>query len=430
VGSNQLTRLPTTIGDLTRLRWLRVNGNRLAELPDTIGNLVNLSELDANDNQLTQLPRGLANLLGHDLKLSVEQNPMADPLPELIRRGQGELVAYLRSLEDAVTQYEAKVLLVGEGTVGKSSLVAALKGERFIDGRPTTHGIEISAVPFRHPQLDLDMTLRMWDFCGQEVYRVSHQFFFSKRALYLMVWHSRQGQEQDDVEGWLRRIRLRVGDEATVLIVATHAAERRPDLDYSRLDEHFAGILAGHFAVDSRTSEGIAKLQQAIAESASRLPQMGQRISTRWIAARAAILNRGADRPQISYREFTDICAQYDVTGDQASTLAKLMHDLGMVVYYDEDESLKDIVVVNPDWLTKAISYVLDDRATEAAGGILDHRRLTAIWQDREEGYPTEYHPYFLRLMEKFDVSYRLDGVQQSLVAQLVPHQRKYSEIP
>jgi internalin A len=268
------------------------------------------------------------------------------------------------------------------------------------------------------------MTLRMWDFGGQEVYRVSHQFFFSKRALYLMVWHSRQGQEQDAVENWLRRIRLCVGDEAMVLVVATHAAERRPDLDYSRLDDNFPGILAGHFSIDSSTGEGIAKLQQAIAESASRLPQMGQRISTRWVAAREAVLNRGADRPQIPYREFTDICAQHDVTGDQASTLAKLMHDLGLVIYYDEDESLKDIVVVNPDWLTKAISYVLDDRVTVADGGILDHRRLTAIWQNREDGYPAEYHPYFLRLMEKFDVSYRLDGIQQSLVAQLVPHQR------
>lgn len=49
----------------------------------------------------------------------------------------------------------AKVLLVGEGNVGKSSLVAALKGERFVDGRPTTHGIQISALSFRHPQLDV-----------------------------------------------------------------------------------------------------------------------------------------------------------------------------------------------------------------------------------------------------------------------------------
>ena len=39
--------------------------------------------------------------------------------------------------------------------------------------------------------------------------------------------------------------------------------------------------------------------------------------------------------------------------------------------------------------------------------------------------YPARYHPYFLRLMEKFDVSYRLEEDEyRSLVAQLVPHDR------
>ena len=40
-------------------------------------------------------------------------------------------------------------------------------------------------------------------------------------------------------------------------------------------------------------------------------------------------------------------------------------------------------------------------------------------------GYEPRYHPYFLRLMEKFDISYRIEGDEtRSLVAQLVPLQR------
>ena len=33
------------------------------------------------------------------------------------------------------------------------------------------------------------------------------------------------------------------------------------------------------------------------------------------------------------------------------------------------------------------------------------------------------YHPYFLRLMEKFDVCYRIPDEDKSLVAQLVPYE-------
>ena len=82
--------------------------------------------------------------------------------------------------------------------------------------------------------------------------------------------------------------------------------------------------------------------------------------------------------------------------------------------------------MLNPEWLTKAIGAVLEDRPTRAASGVLSHSRLAEIWQSGSEAnYETRYHPYFLRLMEKFDVSYRLDDENgKSLVAQMVPYER------
>jgi hypothetical protein len=102
------------------------------------------------------------------------------------------------------------------------------------------------------------------------------------------------------------------------------------------------------------------------------------------------------------------------------------MHDLGQIIYYGEDEGLHDFVVLNPEWLTKAISYVLQDEQTRDNGGVLEHARLRDIWQDRpgRAGYPARDHKYFLRLMEKFDISYRLEDERRSLVAQLVPYRR------
>ena len=424
---NELSRVPECLRNLRNLASITLSYNMLTELPAWLSELTKLRYLELTENRLTRLPRQLAYLLTEGLELQLAGNPLHEPLAELGQRGPGELAVYLRSLDDAVAQYEAKLLLVGEGNVGKSSLVAALRGEPFVSGRPTTHGIEISPVKFRHPDLDLDMTLRAWDFGGQEVYRVSHQFFFSPRALYLVVWHARQGQEQDEVEGWLRRIKLRVGDNAVAIVVATHCRERLPDLDYPHLDRLFPRVLAGEFEIDSSTGDGVRELRAAISQQAAKLPQMGQQISPRWTAAREAVLALAETEPQIRYERFAEICEQHRVTGDEIGTLAKLMHDLGLIVYYDEDEGLKDIVVLNPEWLTKAISYVLDDRRTADAGGVLDHVRLKVIWQDQHGGYPAQYHPYFLRLMEKFDISYRLDGDKtQSLVPQLVPHQRPF----
>ena len=421
---NRLASVPEWLGNLTALTTLNLGYNRLAAVPESVGNLTALTTLKLGNNQLTALPLGLADLLDSGLRLRLEGNPLADPLPGLAARGAAELAAYLRSLHDAERQYEAKLLVVGEGNVGKTSLIAALRSAPFVEGRPTTHGIEVTLFTIPDPSAGRDLTVRGWDFGGQEVYRISHQFFFTPRALYAVAWNARQGQEQDEVEGWLRRIRLRVGSDARVLLVATHCAERRPELDYPHLQRAFPAMLAGAFETDSRTGLGIGALREAIGAQAARLPQMGQLWSRRWLAARQEILARGEAEPQIWYAQFAAICERHGLSEPETSTLAKLMHDLGLIVYYSDAEGLRDIVILNPEWLTKAISHVLEDEATRQAGGILDHARLWRIWGD-SAGYQSRYHSYFLRLMEKFDISYRIEGDQtRSLVAQLVPLQR------
>ena len=427
LSANELTAVPEWLGNLTALTTLNLSGNQLRSVPESLGNLTALTTLDLRGNHLTSLPVRLADLLASGLQLALEGNPLADPLAELAERGAAELAAYLRSLYDAEPQYEAKLLVVGEGNVGKTSLIAALRSAPFVEGRPTTHGIEITPLTVPHPSAGRDMTVRGWDFGGQEVYRITHQFFFTSRAVYVVAWNARQGQEQDEVEGWLRRIQLRVGRDARALLVATHCAERRPELDYPHLERAFPGMLAGAFETDSRTGLGIDRLRQAIGEEAARLPQMGQLWSPRWVAAREDILARGKTEPQIWYEQFAVTCKQHGLTGPETSTLAKLMHDLGLIIYYSDDEGLRDIVVLNPEWLTKAISYVLEDDVTRQAGGILDHAGLRRIWHDPADGYEPRYHPYFLRLMEKFDISYRIEGDEtRSLVAQLVPLQRPF----
>ena len=421
---NQLTALPPEIGQLTNLQELKLRNNEVAALPSEIALLTKLETLWLDKNQLTALPPEIADLLDAGLNPHFSDNPWAEPLSDLIGRDSRTIAVFLRSLRDGVAQYEAKVLLVGEGNVGKTSLSSALRGDAFIEGRPFTHGISIQPLILTHSDMTEDMTIRLWDFGGQEVYRITHQFFFSQRALYVVVWKPREGQEQNEVEGWLRRIRLRVGAAAQVLIVATHCAnDQCPDLDYSQLQRLFPGMLVGNFAVDNRSGRGIAELRQAIAAQSAQLPQMGKKISSRWVAARNEVLNLAESEPQVPFQEFVNLCRRHQVSVKESDTLAIYMHELGQIIYYGEDEGLQDFVVLNPEWLTTAISYVLHDDQTRLSGGVLDHARLRNIWQG-QAGYPVRYNRYFLRLMEKFDISYRLEDEQRSLVAQLVPYSR------
>jgi len=424
---NQIASLPVELGQLTNLLRLNLGSNRLTHLPPEIGRLANLREFDLPGNLVTTLPAGLAHALRRGMRVNVRGNPLQEPLPELFARSTDAVATYLESLETATEQYEAKMILIGEGNVGKTSLAAALDEAPFVRDRPTTHGIEVRSLVFPHPITGTPMTLRSWDFGGQEVYRATHPFFFSRRALYLVVWKPREGQEQNDVEGWLRRIRNRVGADARVLIVATHSDERRPELDYPHLAQLFGDMLHGRHSVDNASGNGLSTLRIAIAEQAANLPHMGQLLSSRWTAARDEVQAHAAANLHIPYAEFVAVCQRHQMTEEEAATLAGLLHDLGQIIYYGDDDGLRELVVLNPEWLTKAIGYVLEDGPTRQAQGVLDHARLRDIWRKRPDwpAYTTQFHPYFLRLMEKFDISYRLEGPgHRSLVAQLVPYER------
>jgi hypothetical protein len=109
-----------------------------------------------------------------------------------------------------------------------------------------------------------------------------------------------------------------------------------------------------------------------------------------------------------------------------------LLNRQGHIVYFEprpgetdggvDDAPLEDVVVLQPEWLAKAIGFVLEDPPTDQASGILQHKRLREIWCDRpvEPRYDLALRPFFLRLMERFDVSYRLEGGTESLVPQLI----------
>jgi GTPase SAR1 family protein len=92
-----------------------------------------------------------------------------------------------------------------------------------------------------------------WDFGGQEVYRVTHQFFFSRRSIYLLVWEPRKGVQASQVEDWLKIIRLRVGDDARAIIVSTHCktGERIARIDKPVLMRDFGSMIVGFHEVDS-----------------------------------------------------------------------------------------------------------------------------------------------------------------------------------
>ncbi|MCB0296571.1 MAG: leucine-rich repeat domain-containing protein, partial [Calditrichaeota bacterium] len=123
---------------LEHLTSLDFSGNQLTSLPDFLCKLEHLTSLDVSDNQLTSLPEFLGNL--HFVRyFSVEKNPLNQPPFEVAMHGIPALRRYYEDLKAGVVRnYEAKLILIGNGRVGKTSLSKALLGEPFDPEEPST----------------------------------------------------------------------------------------------------------------------------------------------------------------------------------------------------------------------------------------------------------------------------------------------------
>jgi GTPase SAR1 family protein len=428
--NNQLRELPPEIAKLMQLQRLDLSSTQITQLTAEIAQLIRLQVLRLSNTPLRRLPSELGwltNLTGLEL---YNCSNLLSPPPEIVARGTDAILTFLRELQyNSVVRYETKLLVVGEGGTGKSSLLRKLRNETFDTGLTTTHGIEVDSLVLPDPnRSEVLMTLNTWDFGGQEIYHATHQFFLTHRSLYLVVWNARLGEKQGRLDYWLNTIKA-LAPDAPVLLVATHIDERQPDLNYQSYKEAYPQLV-GYLSISSLTQEGLDELKTALATEAAKLPLIGQPWPRTWLAAEKALLARPDHH--VDTPSYLACCRAHGVEADVASgTLGSYLHDLGKILYFRDDDLLSNMIVLKPNWVTKAISLVLEDKATVASGGVLRHADLPRIWNEDESGgvYPRWLYPVFLRLMERFDLSYQMEAARPgesatiSLIPQLLPHE-------
>ncbi len=428
---NQLTTLPAEIGQLTQLQRLYLEGNQLTTLPAEIGQLTQLQRLFLEENQIKTLPDSIGKLEKLEILL-LGKNPLQPELAAAYEQGINAVKAYLQEQSKAeILLNEAKLVLAGEGEVGKTSLLNALQGKEFVENRPTTHGVEVDIQSFEvlHPHNNTSITLNAWDFGGQNIYRHTHQIFFTAPAIYLAVWNPRRGAESCQVEEWLKMVKHCAYDETLpeekprIIIVATHASEERLDhIDKNALLKEFGNLIEGFCHVDSKTEKNLEHLKTLIAETAAKIPQVRRSVAASF--QRVLHTLRQQSEPWITYEEFIDLCREQKVERNLAKIYAAILNELGHLIHYSTDPLLKDTIILKPEWLSKAISFILEDKQVKKQNGLVRYERLSELWNnpDREEQYPENLYPMFLKLMERFDLSYQVElPTPTYLIAQLVP---------
>lgn len=446
-GGNRLTAVPPEIGQLSSLQNLYLNANRLTTLPPEIGQLVNLRCLDLRDNQFTRLPVALRHLKGLQ-ELHLNENPLPIP-PELL--GSYRHPVDPQAILDAYFQAsrplrEAKLLLVGEGSVGKTSLVERLLWNRPPSDSGKTIGVDIhpwelqmeigssewtndqgqmTTPDNRSPITDNRLQINVWDFGGQEIYHATHQFFLTHRSLYLLVIEARKDEAANRLDYWLRHVQSFAGKDAPLILVVNKSDQGRLALDERGLMLKYPAIRA--IVHTSCTSgDGIPALRQAIETALAAMPHLNDHLPLTWFAVKEKLAALGKDT--LPYENYVELCQAEGIYHEAAQrTLARFLHDLGAALNFQDDRRLAGTHVLNPEWVTGGI-YTILTAPTLQERGLLRLPELDSILDRRR--YPPEKHPYLLDIMHKFELCVPLSAGEQYLIPGMLPKERPAFDWP
>jgi len=344
---------------LSRLTKLRLANTAVSSLPEWLLKFPELRELDLQGTPISHLPY------------------------EILNQGRNcyrDLKQWFDDLQDESPAYneEVKVMVLGNGRVGKTCIVDRLTGAGYLKGRKSTHAIQMRSYPTTmEEEASFPLTLNFWDFGGQDIYHGTHRIFMQSRALFLLVWdwegenNSTRPAEAAHADGyefqnhviphWQDYIRSFSKSSPVILV------QNKIDKDQVKTPPHEAMIenlhpVSGAVHVSAEKKKGFAGLRETIEEVLQGMPEWRLKMPAAWHRARTAVRTLAKAKTDISQEEFQALCEEAGVRKVSRPALLRYLHDSG--VLYHQKKMFHGRIILNQQWIIEAI-YALFERQPE-----------------------------------------------------------------
>ncbi|MFL5351748.1 metallophosphoesterase [Archangium sp.] len=173
-----------------------------------------------------------------------------------------------------VHEVSAKVVLVGEGRVGKSCLALRMGKDRYEELDPT-HGMQFWSLPAEQPDpggvaAAVRRDIILWDMGGQSEYQLVHQLFLRDSTVALMVMEPGRGESAlEEIEGWNQRLLAQSGGRSIrKLLVGTKVDSALSPVNLPAIEERLQRLqFDAYVSTSAKTGQGIASLKAALARA-------------------------------------------------------------------------------------------------------------------------------------------------------------------
>ncbi len=290
----------------------------------------------------------------------------------------------------------------------------------------TTRGIDIYSHEF---PIDRKRTFRLnaWDFGGQQIYHATHQFFLTRRSLYVLVDDTRTDAKSIHDEGfkfWLEVVET-LSEGSPLLIFQNEKGGRSKKVDEPGIKGRFTNVKE-FYRGNLEHSGSADNLRKAVEHFAQQLPHIGEDVPAKWVVIREELETLAQSCPYISLEKYFAVYSKHlEFDRKKALLLSQYFHDLGVFLHFQSYPELRRTVFLQNKWVTDAVFRILDDEEVKANRGRFTVSDCDRLWADK--GYASK-DVELRALMERFELAYRLPDMHEE--SWLVPQHLSPSKPP
>ncbi|XP_033121382.1 uncharacterized protein LOC117120467 [Anneissia japonica] len=304
----------------------------------------------------------------------------------------------------------------------------------------------------------------IWDFAGQQLYYNTHLIFFTSEAVYILLFNLMESMYAkgkgrvskmseyvmtcdmtniEIIKYWMRLIYTYAvpvvsqpqqhlqAMKPQIVVVGTHGESLQGTYEektnkiqeqYSIIFEEIKGtpyechVVRKMYAIDNKYPSQNDMLQTLKQDVGGFLKSMPKTIPLKWLEFQRILQEIGKDVLRMSYAQVCEVASKCGISVKSLIHTLNYLHDLGIILYFENHRLLKDTVITNPrkliDIFRKIITVVEPDDIDKWASmivlwnklddeGILEEKLLRHLWRDelnKDEGN----FEVLLELMKQF----------------------------
>lgn len=405
------------IRSLQLLENVNVESNEISDV-SILSEMDKLKEILISENKINIIPIEVAKAFNwftirrnkKDRRIVFHKNPLQYPPNSVVQLGVESIKNYYEASESFgyAPLSEGRIIVVGDGSAGKSSLIERVLHDSFVQGKTQTNGIFIENWELKHPD-NRQLTFHIWDFGGQEIQHAVHKFFFTEGCLYVLVLDNRKEEEP---EYWLQQIES-LGGKAPVLVVFNKQDENINEIaDRKFLKEKYPNII-GFYNTSCKTGLGIDEFKKDLENNVIKLQTVEEQFPNNWFKIKKAIEQcTSGEQHYLDYKNYSGICKMNNVNSDKIQKLLlKYFTTIGAITWFG-DTYLNFLHVLSPKWITQGVYKIITAKKTAELFGVIninDFKELLHPSNDKDYTYEEAHYGYILSMMKKFDLCYTPD---------------------